>query len=65
MRRKVVAVSRHSEPLRVDISSSESVRALLAAAEPIDGVISAAGAARFKSLAQLDGDIAAHLYTLR
>jgi NAD(P)-dependent dehydrogenase (short-subunit alcohol dehydrogenase family) len=58
-RHEVVTVSRHSEPLRVDISSSESVRALFAAAGPIDGVISATGAARFKPLAQLgDEDFA-------
>ena len=55
-RHEVVAVSRHSEPMRVDISSSESVRALFAAAGPIDGVITAAGAARFKPLAQLHAD---------
>ena len=55
-RHEVVAVSRHSEPMRVDISSSESVRALFAAAGPIDGVITAAGAARFKPLAQLHDD---------
>ena len=55
-RHEVLAVSRHSEPLRVDISSPESVRALFAAAGPVDGVISAAGAARFKPLAQLHDD---------
>ena len=55
-RHEGVAVSRHSEPLRVDISSSESVRALFGAVGPIDGVISATGAARFKPLAQLDDE---------
>ena len=55
-RHEVIAVSRRSEPLRVDISSAESVRALFAAAGPIDAVISAAGAARFKPLAQLDDE---------
>ena len=55
-RHEVIAVSRHSEPLRVDISSAESVRALFAAAGSIDAVISAAGAARFKPLAQLDDE---------
>ena len=55
-RHEVIAVSRHSEPLRVDISSAESVRALFATAGPIDAVISAAGAARFKPLAQLDDE---------
>ncbi len=55
-RHEVVAVSRNSTPLRVDISSPESVRALFAAVGPIDGVISAAGAARFKPMAQLDDD---------
>jgi NAD(P)-dependent dehydrogenase (short-subunit alcohol dehydrogenase family) len=55
-RHEIVAVGRHSLPLRVDISSPESVRELFAATGPLDGVISAAGAARFKPLAQLDDE---------
>jgi NAD(P)-dependent dehydrogenase (short-subunit alcohol dehydrogenase family) len=55
-RHEVVAVSRHTEPLRVDISSPASIRALFEAVGPLDGVISASGAARFKPLAQLDDE---------
>jgi len=53
---EIVAVTRHSEPARVDISSPASVRALFEAVGPVDGIISAAGAARFKPLAQLDDE---------
>ncbi len=55
-RHEVIAISRHTEPLRVDISSAESVRALFLTVETIDAVISAAGAARFKPLAQLEDE---------
>ena len=55
-RHEVIAISRHTEPLRVDISSAESVRALFLAVGKIDAVISAAGAARFKPLAQLEDE---------
>src|SRR5689334_9844079 len=55
-RHEVVAVTRHSAPCQVDIASMASIRALFDAAGPVDGVISAAGAARFKPLAQLDDD---------
>jgi NAD(P)-dependent dehydrogenase (short-subunit alcohol dehydrogenase family) len=55
-RHEVVAVSRHTEPLRVDISSPASIRALFEAVGPIDGVICASGAARFKPLAKLDDE---------
>jgi NAD(P)-dependent dehydrogenase (short-subunit alcohol dehydrogenase family) len=55
-RHEVIAVTRNSEPVRVDISSAQSVRALFAAVGTIDAVISAAGAARFKPLAQLDDE---------
>ncbi|GAC1358762.1 MAG: short chain dehydrogenase [Variovorax sp.] len=40
----------------MDISSAESLRALFAQAGPLDGVVCAAGAARFKPLAQLEDD---------
>ena len=53
-RHEIVAVTRHSEPVRVDITSIASIRALLEAVGPVDGVICASGAARFKPLAQLD-----------
>jgi NAD(P)-dependent dehydrogenase (short-subunit alcohol dehydrogenase family) len=55
-RHEVIAISRHTAPLRVDISSAESVRALFSAVGRIDAVISAAGAARFKPLAQLEDE---------
>ena len=53
-RHEIVSVTRHSEPVRADITSSASVRALFEAVGPVDGVICASGAARFKPLAQLD-----------
>ena len=53
-RHEIVAVTRHTEPMRVDISSASSIHALFEAVGPVDGVISASGAARFKPLAQLD-----------
>jgi len=55
-RHELIGVSRHSAPAHVDISSPASIRALFAEVEPIDGVISAAGAARRKPLAQLEDD---------
>jgi len=55
-RHEVIAISRHTEPLRLDISSAQSVRALFSAAGSVDAVISATGAARFKPLAQLDDE---------
>jgi NAD(P)-dependent dehydrogenase (short-subunit alcohol dehydrogenase family) len=51
---EVVAVSRNSEPARVDITDPASIRALFEAVGPVDGVIVAAGAARLKPLAQLE-----------
>src|SRR5438105_11999830 len=55
-RHELIGVSRHSAPAHVDISSPTSIRALFAEVEPIDGVISAAGAARRKPLAQMQDD---------
>ena len=55
-RHEMVAVTRHTEPVRVDISSAASIQALFEAIGPVDGVISASGAARFKPLAQLDDE---------
>jgi len=55
-RHEVLGVTRHSQPLGVDIASPESIRALFAAAGPLDGVVSASGAARFKPLDQLGDD---------
>jgi NAD(P)-dependent dehydrogenase (short-subunit alcohol dehydrogenase family) len=55
-RHEVIAISRHTEPWRVDISSPASIRSLFEAVGAIDGVISATGAARFKPLDQLDDE---------
>jgi len=55
-RHEIVAVTRHSSPLRVDIASGSSIRELFDAAGPLDGVVCASGAGRFKPLAQLDDD---------
>jgi NAD(P)-dependent dehydrogenase (short-subunit alcohol dehydrogenase family) len=52
-RHEVVAVSRNSEPTRVDITDPTSLRTLFETIGPVDGVIVAAGAARRKPLAQL------------
>lgn len=55
-RHEIISVSRHTQPLRVDISAAESIRNLFAQAGPLDGVVCAAGAARFKPLARLEDD---------
>jgi len=49
---EVLAASRKSK-LRVDISDPQSIRAMFKAAGRVDAVVSAAGDARFKPLAQL------------
>lgn len=55
-RHEVIAVSRHTAPLRLDITSAESIQALFAQAGSLDGVVCASGAARFKPLAELEDD---------
>ena len=55
-RHEVIGVSRHSQPLNVDISRPDSIRALFDAVGELDGVVSATGAARFKPMAQLDDE---------
>ena len=55
-RHEVLAVTRHSQPLSIDISSPALVRALFDAVGPLDGVISTTGAARFKPLDELSDD---------
>ena len=55
-RHQVVSASRHTEPLRVDITDAVSLRALYDAVGPVDGVVCASGAARFKPLSQLTDD---------
>jgi NAD(P)-dependent dehydrogenase (short-subunit alcohol dehydrogenase family) len=55
-RHEVIAVSRNSEPARVDISDPSSIHALFEKVGPVDGVIIAAGAARLKPLVQLEDE---------
>ena len=55
-RHEVVAVSRHTSPLALDITSAESIRDVFANVGALDGVVCASGAARFKPLAQLADD---------
>lgn len=58
-RHEVIGVSRHSQPLSVDISRPDSIRALFDAVGELDGVVSTTGAARFKPMTQLgDHDFA-------
>jgi dTDP-4-dehydrorhamnose reductase len=52
-RHAVVAASRNSGPVQVDITQRTSIRALFDAVGPVDAVISAAGAVRRKPLAEL------------
>jgi NAD(P)-dependent dehydrogenase (short-subunit alcohol dehydrogenase family) len=60
---EIVAVSRKSTALTVDIGDVESIKNLYAAVGKIDAVVSAAGDARFKPLNELsDEDF---LYTLQ
>jgi NAD(P)-dependent dehydrogenase (short-subunit alcohol dehydrogenase family) len=53
-RHEVVGVTRHTSPLSLDLGDPASIQALYAAAGPLDAVVSTAGAAAFKPLAQLD-----------
>ena len=55
-RHEVLAVTRHSEPLHVDIASRDSIRALFDAAGPLDAVVCATGSARYKPIAQLEDE---------
>jgi NAD(P)-dependent dehydrogenase (short-subunit alcohol dehydrogenase family) len=50
---EIIAVSRRSTPLTVDIADPDSLKQMYAAAGQLDAVISAAGDARFKPLDQL------------
>jgi NAD(P)-dependent dehydrogenase (short-subunit alcohol dehydrogenase family) len=54
-RHEIVAVSRRTRP-GVEIAAPASIRALYAEVGPIDAVVSAAGAARFGPLAELDDE---------
>ncbi len=54
-RHEIVAVSRRTRP-GVEIAAPASIRALYAGIGPIDAVVSAAGAARFGALADLDDE---------
>lgn len=55
-RHEVLGVSRNTSPLRLDMASAESIRALFRDAGPVDGVVCTAGAARFKPLLELQDD---------
>jgi NAD(P)-dependent dehydrogenase (short-subunit alcohol dehydrogenase family) len=58
-RHDVIPASRHKAHEKVDISDPESVRALLKRVGRVDAIVSAAGAAAFKPLAELlDEDFA-------
>ena len=54
-RHEIVAVSRRTRP-GVEIAAPASIRALYAEVGPIDAVVSAAGAARFGPLVELDDE---------
>jgi NAD(P)-dependent dehydrogenase (short-subunit alcohol dehydrogenase family) len=54
-RHEIVAVSRRTRP-GVEIAAPASIRALYAEVGPVDAVVSAAGAARFGALAELDDE---------
>jgi NAD(P)-dependent dehydrogenase (short-subunit alcohol dehydrogenase family) len=53
---EIVAVSRKSTPLTVDVSDPDSIRRMYDAAGQLDAVVSAAGDARFKPFDQLTDD---------
>lgn len=53
---EVVSASKRNTPLRVDISDTASVLSMLKIVGKVDAIVSAAGPARFKPLAQLSDD---------
>ena len=55
-RHEVVAVSRSTRPIGVDIAEADAIRAMYEAAGPVDAVVSTTGQARFKPLAELSDD---------
>lgn len=55
-RHEVLGASRQARGLQADLADTASLRALLDEAGPLDGVVCAAGTARFKPLALLDDD---------
>jgi NAD(P)-dependent dehydrogenase (short-subunit alcohol dehydrogenase family) len=58
-RHDIVAVSRSTQPLRVDIADPDSIRAMYRAVGAVDAVVSTSGQAKFMPLAQLgDEDFA-------
>src|SRR3982074_2978305 len=58
-RHDVIPASRHKAHEKIDISDPDSVRALLKRVGRVDAIVSAAGAAAFKPLAELlDEDFA-------
>ncbi|AMV72323.1 short chain dehydrogenase [Desulfuromonas sp. DDH964] len=52
----VIKASRSSGDLKVDISSADSIRSMYTQAGKFDAVVSAAGQARFKGLAELNDE---------
>ncbi len=52
-RHEVLAASRRSSPLKVDIADKASIAALFRSTGPVDAVVCAAGDARFRPLANL------------
>ncbi|HSN33761.1 MAG TPA: short chain dehydrogenase [Ideonella sp.] len=55
-RHEVVGVSRSTSPLAADIADPASLRALFAAAGPLDAIVGAAGQAKFQPLERLGDD---------
>jgi NAD(P)-dependent dehydrogenase (short-subunit alcohol dehydrogenase family) len=53
---EILAASRSRSPLKVDLTSTESVRAMYRQAGPVDAVVGAAGEAKFSPLASLSDD---------
>lgn len=52
-RHEVIAASRSQANLKIDLTSTDSIRAAFEAADPVDAVVCAAGQARFNPLAKL------------
>jgi NAD(P)-dependent dehydrogenase (short-subunit alcohol dehydrogenase family) len=55
-RHEVVTASRKNAPVKVDLSSVASIRSMYDAVGRVDAVVSAAGEARFKPMAELGDD---------
>jgi NAD(P)-dependent dehydrogenase (short-subunit alcohol dehydrogenase family) len=55
-RHEVIVASRSRADLKVDLTRSDTIRAMFLATGPVDAVVCAAGEARFASLAKLSDD---------